>query len=104
MLEQVKLEMLTSEELAMSKSRLGVYNCNIKCVRLEFAEWCIVDLYRIVLYPKSVRGGIKTRLDMHIAAMLEGIALKGSDSSGTGSVTPSSSGSEESSSIGNQNA
>jgi hypothetical protein len=73
-LDQVNIENLTLEELALCKSRHGLYQVNLKLVRLEFASWCIVDLYRVVLYPKSFRCGLKTRLDLHIAAMLEGIA------------------------------
>lgn len=60
-LDYINIEDLTAEELAYSKSRLGYYRCNIKKVRLEFATWCIVDLYRVVLYPLSNKMSVMVR-------------------------------------------
>jgi hypothetical protein len=64
---------LTTEELAMSKTKVGPYNCNLKMIRYEYASWCIVDLYRIMLYPKNFKGGLQARIDFGLAALIENL-------------------------------
>lgn len=62
MFNLVKLELMSQEDLDHSKSKRGIYNCHIHMKRMEFATWCIVDLYRIVLYPQELLRGNKNMM------------------------------------------
>lgn len=77
----INIEDLTAEELQMSKSKIGLYNCNLRLIRVEYASWCIVDYYRVVLYPKNFKTGLNARLEFGLAALIENIQGQKLDSS-----------------------